>query len=141
MTLFAFIEILPQCSLLLFLVCAAVSFYILITLDSGAARAAYIWMSVPGAAIAAIHIGFLINRGYSDPTSLANSLFVWFLLIYASLNPGWIIFPVVLIRNVFAKSSEPVNNFTWLICCLFSALWVWGFWIDTFVIPKIMEFE
>lgn len=93
---------------------------------------------MPGAALAAVHIGRLIYSAYYYPGSF-DPLFLGFVGIYAFFNPGWLVFPAVLIRSGFAKSSDPADGFDLLMCGLLAALWIWGFWIEVFLILKISE--
>jgi hypothetical protein len=101
--------------------------------------AAYIWLSLPGTLVAALAIGQLLYVAYSIPGAVNNPFAAWFMLLYATCNPGWIIFPTVIVGNAVSKSSNPGDGFSLLMCCLLAALWLWGYLIDNIFGPRIMD--
>ena len=129
--------LLPDLSVLTFLGCVGMAALYLFVLDRG--RIAYIWLSLPGTLLAAIAIGRFVYVAYSKPNVIANPIVLLIMLIYATFNPGWIIFPTVLVRSATSKSSIPLNGFSLLICCLLMVLWLWGFWIDNSVWPRVAD--
>jgi len=134
-----FKEFVPLLSMIAFLGCAALAFHNLFAPDRGGSRAAYVWLSLPGTLIAGLAIGQLLYQAYSIPGAVNNPFVAWFILIYAILNPGWIIFPTVLVSNAILKSSNPGDGFSLLMCCLLMALWLWGYLIDNVFLPRISD--
>jgi hypothetical protein len=134
---YTYYALLPDLSVLTFLGCAGMAAFYLFLRDR--ARIAYIWLSLPGTLLAAIAIGQFVYVAYSMPNVIANPIVFLIILIYATFNPGWIIFPTVLVRNATSKSSIPLSGFSLLMCCLLMVLWVWGFWIDNSVWPRMMD--
>jgi hypothetical protein len=130
-------DFLPLISLLLFLVGAVLSFHNLSARDRGTARAAYIWMSIPGTVTVALHIGHLIYAEHYYPGYVDNPFFLVFILLYVTFNPGWAVFPAVLVCAGFSRSSSPADKSALLLCCLLAALWIWGFLIDIYLLPNI----
>jgi hypothetical protein len=136
---FTYHDFLPFLSVLTFLGCTVMAARNLFAQDRGGARAAYIWLSLPGTLVAALAIGQLLYVAYSIPGAVSSPFAAWFILIYATYNPGWIIFPTVLVGNAVSKSSNPGDGFSLLMCCLLAALWLWGLWIDNNLLPRIMD--
>jgi hypothetical protein len=132
-------DFLPFLSVLTFLGCTVMAARNLFAPDRGGTRAAYIWLSLPGTLVAALAIGQLLYVAYSIPGAVSSPFAAWFILIYATYNPGWIIFPTVLVGNALSKSSNPGDGFSLLMCCLLAALWLWGLWIDNNLLPRIMD--
>jgi hypothetical protein len=108
-------------------------------LDQWSVRVAYVWLSLPGTLVAALTIGQFVYAACVSPKLTLNPFALSLVAMSAILNPGWIIFPTVLIKNATAESSSPVDGFFFMMCCLLTALWLWGFWIDNSVMPRIID--
>ncbi|WP_157113444.1 hypothetical protein [Bradyrhizobium embrapense] len=107
--------------------------------DRGGKRSAYIWLSLPGALVAALGLGQLVHFAYLDSSTFANPFVVLFVLAYAVLNPSWIVFTGVLVRNAREKSSEPGDRFSLFICGLLTLLWFWGCLVDNVFLPALSD--
>jgi hypothetical protein len=120
----------------LFVGCAGAACWNL-TRKQGSARAAYIWMSVPGTLLAVIYTaGYFYYLSAFDGPPLVIFFVVMWMMMYSLLNPGSWIFPIVIVWNVLA-GPRPSDAKTWIGCVVLAALWVWGLVFDSVFLPKM----
>jgi hypothetical protein len=129
----------PQLLWPLFIGCTYLAYRSLTPLI-GNSRRAYIWMSLPGTLLVLFETIRVAPGLYSlaaDGLLLPASfiLLAW-LALYGVLNPGWWVFPIVIVANALAN-PRPSDRSTWIRCCVLGGLWIWGRVFDNVFLPEI----